>query len=81
MNHDRPVAGRRSEPFGTEEPMIVTEPEDSVPAPAADELTAALDRLRRELDGTWEEDGQTDTERLRVALRGYGSLIDRILTR
>ena len=48
---------------------------------AVDELTAALARLRQNLDGHWDEGKETDTERLRVALRGYGSLIDHILTR
>jgi hypothetical protein len=48
---------------------------------AVEELTAALGRLRRKLDEHWEEGESTDTERLRVALRGYGSLIDRILAR
>lgn len=46
---------------------------------AVEELTAALGRLRQELDGAWGEGTDTDTERLRVALRGYGSLIDRVL--
>lgn len=46
---------------------------------AVEELTAALGRLRQELDGNWSDGDDADTERLRVALRGYGSLIDRIL--
>lgn len=46
-----------------------------------DELIAALGRLRKDLDDHWDDGKETDTERLRVALRGYGSLIDRILTR
>ncbi|MFB9836203.1 hypothetical protein [Actinoallomurus acaciae] len=46
---------------------------------AVDELVAALGRLRDRLDGHWGEGEESDTERLRVALRGYGSLIDRVL--
>ena len=46
-----------------------------------DELTAALARLSQDLDGRWDEGKESDTERLRVILRGYGSLIERILTR
>jgi hypothetical protein len=46
---------------------------------AVDELVAALGRLRGRLDGHWGEGEEADTERLRVALRGYGSLIDRVL--
>lgn len=46
---------------------------------AVEELIAALGRLRQELDGDQGEG--KDTERLRVALRGYGSLIDRVLAR
>jgi hypothetical protein len=67
--------------------VFVDDPADAVrqagtlSCEAIDELTAALGRLRRELDGAWDEGRETDTERLRVALRGYGSLIDRILTR
>lgn len=48
---------------------------------AVDELTAVLGRLRQNLDGHWDEGEENDTERLRVALRGYGSLIEHILTR
>jgi hypothetical protein len=54
---------------------------DALSGDAVDELTAALTRLRKNLDGHWDAGRETDTERLRVALRGYGSLIDRILTR
>lgn len=48
---------------------------------AVEELTAALGRLRQNLDDHWSEGKEIDTERLRVALRGYGSFIDRLLTR
>jgi hypothetical protein len=67
--------------------VFVDDPSDAVrqasalSGEAVDELTAALGRLRETLDGHWDEGKQTDTERLRVALRGYGSLIDRILAR
>jgi hypothetical protein len=44
-----------------------------------EELTAALDRLRQDLEAHQGEG--KDTEQLRVALRGYGAFIDRILTR
>jgi hypothetical protein len=46
-----------------------------------DELTAVLGQLRQDLDQHWQDGEGTDTERLRVALRGYGFLLDRILTR
>jgi hypothetical protein len=45
-----------------------------------DELTAVLGQLRQDLDEHWRDGEGTDTERLRVALRGYGFLLDRILT-
>jgi hypothetical protein len=45
-----------------------------------DELTAALGRLRQNLDDHWQTGGD-DTERLRIALRGYGSLLERLLAR
>jgi hypothetical protein len=67
--------------------VFVDDPSDAVRQASAlsgeaiDELTAALRRLRETLDGHWDEGKQTDTERLRVALRGYGSLIERILER
>ena len=67
--------------------VFVDDPSDAVrqasalSGEAVDELTAALGRLRDTLDGHWDEGKETDTERLRVALRGYGSLIDRILAR
>lgn len=48
---------------------------------AVDELTATLGRIRQELDDRWAEGRESDTELLRAALRGYCSLIDRILTR
>jgi hypothetical protein len=67
--------------------VFVDDPSDAVrqasalSGDAVDELTTVLARLRENLDGHWDEGRETDTERLRVALRGYGSLIDRILTR
>jgi len=67
--------------------VFVDDPADAVrqagalTGEAVDELTAALSRLRQEREGTSGEGKETDTERLRVALRGYGALIDRILTR
>jgi len=67
--------------------VFVDDPADAVrqagalTGEAVDELTAALSRLRQELDDTSGEGREADTERLRVALRGYGALIDRILTR
>lgn len=48
---------------------------------AVDGLTAALTRLRETLDGQSREVDDADTERLRLVLRGYGSLLDHILTR
>lgn len=67
--------------------VFVDDPSDAVQQASAlsgeavDELIAALGRLRKDLDDHWDDGKETDTERLRVALRGYGSLIDRILTR
>jgi hypothetical protein len=67
--------------------VFVDDPSDAVrqasalSGEAVEELTAALGRMRETLDGHWDEGKQTDTERLRVALRGYGSLIERILAR
>jgi hypothetical protein len=67
--------------------VFVDDPSDAVrqasalSGEAVEELTTALTRMREDLDGHWEEGRQTDTERLRVALRGYGSLIERILAR
>ncbi|GAB2845273.1 hypothetical protein GCM10027176_56360 [Actinoallomurus bryophytorum] len=67
--------------------VFVDDPADAVrqasalSGEAVEELTAALGRLRQNLDDHWDEGKETDTERLRVALRGYGSFIDRLLTR
>jgi hypothetical protein len=67
--------------------VFVDDPADAVrqagalSGEAVDELSAALGRLREELEGHTGEGAEADTERLRVTLRGYGSLIDRILTR
>jgi hypothetical protein len=48
---------------------------------AVDGLTTALTSLRESLDGRSRDVDDTDTERLRLVLRGYGSLLDHILTR
>jgi hypothetical protein len=48
---------------------------------AVEEVTAALTRLRETLDEQSRSTDETDTERLRVVLRGYGSLLSHILTR
>ena len=67
--------------------MFVDDPADAVrqasalSGEAVEELTAALNRLRQNLEDHWDEGKETDTERLRVALRGYGAFIDRLLTR
>jgi cell division septation protein DedD len=67
--------------------VFVDDPADAVrqasalSGEAVEELTAALGRLRQSLEDHWDEGKETDTERLRVALRGYGAFIDRLLTR
>lgn len=67
--------------------VFVDDPADAVQqagalsGEAVDELTAALGRLREKLEGHTTGGEGADTEKLRVALRGYGSLIERILTR
>ena len=67
--------------------VFVDDPADAVrqasalSGEAVEELTAALDRLRQNLEDHWDAGKETDTERLRVALRGYGAFIDRLLTR
>ena len=67
--------------------VFVDDPADAVrqasalSGEAVEELTAALGRLRQNLEDHWDEGKETDTERLRVALRGYGAFIDRLLTR
>lgn len=43
-------------------------------------LTTALERRRENLEEHWQGGGEGDTERLRIALRGYRSLMDHILT-
>lgn len=48
---------------------------------AVDGLTSALTKLRENLDRQSSDADDADTERLRVVLRGYGSLLDHILTR
>ena len=48
---------------------------------AVDDVTGALTRMRESLDGQSRDVDDADTERLRVLLRGYGSLLDHILTR
>ncbi|WP_433172174.1 hypothetical protein [Actinoallomurus sp. CA-150999] len=42
-------------------------------------LTAALDEQRRSLEQRWQGD-DADTERLRLALRAYGDLLQRLVT-
>ncbi len=65
---------------------FVDDPSDALQRASAlssqvlDELTASLGRLRQDLDDRWNDGDGPDTERLRIALRGYGSLIDRILS-
>jgi hypothetical protein len=43
------------------------------------ELTTALRRAQENMDEAWQEGETRDTERMRIALRGYGSLLDRVL--
>jgi hypothetical protein len=82
---DDEAAGRIREHWRDVKGAFVDDPADAVRQAstlaneAVEELTAALARLRENLDGHWSEGQEADTERLRVALRGYGSLIDRVL--
>ncbi|MDN3358084.1 hypothetical protein [Actinomadura sp. DC4] len=82
---DAEAAGRLRDRWRDVKAVFVDDPADAVrqagdlTGEAVDELTAALGRLRDQLGGHAGE--EADTERLRVALRGYGSLIERILSR
>ncbi|MEU5995590.1 hypothetical protein ABZ806_42000 [Spirillospora sp. NPDC047418] len=51
---------------------------DELAAEAVDALGRALAAHRRTLSGALEGGGNADTERLRLALRGYRDLLDRI---
>ncbi|MFC4913862.1 hypothetical protein [Actinomadura gamaensis] len=80
-------AGRFRERWHEVQAGFVDDPEESVRK--ADELTAevvnaigqALTSRKHELDERWrnEKDAPSDTERLRQALRGYRTLVDRML--
>ncbi len=67
--------------------VFVDDPSDAVrqasdlSGEAVEELTAKLGQLRQDLDGHWGDGQDSDTERLRVALRGYGTLIEHLLSR
>jgi hypothetical protein len=82
---DDDAAGRFRDRWREVKGTFVDDPADAVrqasalSGEAVEELTAALGRLRENLDGHWGDGSEADTERLRVALRGYGSLIDRVL--
>ncbi|MEU4635748.1 hypothetical protein AB0F90_15175 [Micromonospora chalcea] len=47
---------------------------------AIEALSTALREQRTRL-GAWQESGSTDTEQLRVAVRGYRDFLDRVLGR
>ncbi|GAA1804981.1 hypothetical protein [Actinomadura chokoriensis] len=51
---------------------------DELAGEAVDALGRAIAAHRRTLSGALEGDGPADTERLRLALRGYRDLLDRI---
>lgn len=51
---------------------------DELAGEAVDALGRAIAAHRRTLSGALEGDGRADTERLRLALRGYRDLLDRI---
>ena len=65
---------------GVDDPSAALQHASDLSTQVLDELTASLGRLRQKLDDHWHEGEDSDTERLRIALRGYGSLIDRILS-
>lgn len=82
---DQQVAERFRDRWQEVKAIFVDDPPGAVRQAGAlsgevvEELTAALGRLRKNLDGRWNDGEETDTENLRVALRGYGSLIERVL--
>ncbi|MEU4096250.1 hypothetical protein [Streptomyces sp. NPDC026673] len=64
-----------------DEPRHAVEEADEVLGEATDRLVEELRGRRDELRSGWRAGGHddTDTERLRVALRGYRDLVDRVL--
>jgi hypothetical protein len=62
-----------------DDPRSAAEQAEGLVSEVLDALTQALDGQKRALDG-WRSAGHVDTERLRVCVRGYRDLLDRVLT-
>jgi hypothetical protein len=65
-----------------DDPRAAIHQASALSAEVVDELAAALQRRRQAIKAHLDADGDTgtgDTERMRVVLRGYGSLIERLL--
>ncbi|WP_418953330.1 hypothetical protein [Streptomyces cinnabarinus] len=63
-----------------EGPRAAVEEADQVLEEVSERVTEALHQRRRTLRGSWQDDeSAADTERLRLALRDYRELADRLL--
>ncbi|MFD4208892.1 hypothetical protein ACFWRG_23210 [Micromonospora tulbaghiae] len=63
-----------------DDPRAAVGEAESLVEEAIEALSTALREQRTRL-GTWQESGSTDTEQLRVAVRGYRDFLDRVLGR
>ncbi|WP_352230235.1 hypothetical protein [Streptomyces sp. NBRC 14336] len=63
-----------------ERPRAAVEEADLVLEEVSGRVTEALSRRRRTLRGSWQDDeSATDTEQLRLALKDYRELADRLM--
>ncbi|MBD0417742.1 hypothetical protein H0H10_00810 [Streptomyces sp. TRM S81-3] len=60
-------------------PRAAVEEADHVLEEVTTRITDAVTQRRRTLRGSWQESEETDTERLRLALRDYRELADRLM--
>ncbi|NED56497.1 hypothetical protein G3I24_37155, partial [Micromonospora aurantiaca] len=63
-----------------DDPRAAVGEAESLVEEAIEALSTALREQRTRL-GAWQESGSTDTEQLRVAVRGYRDFLDRVLGR
>jgi hypothetical protein len=62
-----------------DEPRSAVEEADHVLEEVATRLTEAVTKRRATLHGSWQSKGSDDTEQLRLALRDYRELTERLL--
>ncbi|MCW2947662.1 MAG: hypothetical protein JWR24_4379 [Actinoallomurus sp.] len=62
-----------------DDPTAAVERAGVLAGEVVEELTTLLAQRRKDVDENWRDDDTADTERLRVALRDYGVLLEHIL--